>query len=598
MPASEVKLSTDHVLKGLDDLRNQKLLCDVQLVAEGATFQAHRVVLAAASPYFQAMFTGGFKENQMNEITLNDTSSAGLKCVLDAIYTAELSLSEENVCDVLQVASLLQLNQIIKHCEIFLSRNISRQTCLSFLLAAEKYDLQKAVNTCNEFVLNHFDIISQMVEFKNLSREKLCNYISGDFLKTQNGEIDVFRATLKWYTGNQNGEDSCDLTDLVQHVRFPLIPTRFLVNEVHTNDLISKNAEVMKMVAEALEFQSNDNLFSQPLKEGKQFQPRGEDMLALIHSTFRTEGESITNVETKLHMINDMDDKPFQNHFSEQALSVALRPGSLSMVTKGSYLFVFGVDAKYHRPVAMRFDVRKNTWLDLKPPPRRAAVRMAVALLKGNIFLLGGAYLVKDEKNGIILTNLSACVSQYSIETNSWSTPKNLTRPLAFHSAASHGNYVFCAGGYTRDVEFTDNLHAFDIVGKIWLSRASMNKGRRKFSLEATGAKLVACGGEEVSSVEMYDIADDQWTLIQNEVLENHYDPATVVLNNKVYVIGGIVTGADGTISSTDCVSCVDVNNSTIRKVSSLPMRVSGHGCALLTVPNAANGEDRSQNNN
>ena len=107
---SKMKLSKDHVLKGLDELRNQELLCDVHLVADGAKFPAHRVVLAAASPYFQAMFTGGFKENQMNEITLNDMSSQGLKCVLDAIYTPELLLSKENVCDVLPVASQWQLN--------------------------------------------------------------------------------------------------------------------------------------------------------------------------------------------------------------------------------------------------------------------------------------------------------------------------------------------------------------------------------------------------------------------------------------------------------------------------------------------------------
>ena len=133
MALSNVKLSTKDILNGLDNLRSQELLCDVHLVAEGAKFPAHRVVLAAASLYFQAMFTGSFRENQMNEITLHGMSSDGLKCVLDLIYTAELSLTAENVCDVLSVASLLQLNDTVKHCGRFLVSIVSEQNCLSFL---------------------------------------------------------------------------------------------------------------------------------------------------------------------------------------------------------------------------------------------------------------------------------------------------------------------------------------------------------------------------------------------------------------------------------------------------------------------------------
>ena len=168
------------------------------------------------------------------------------------------------------------------------------------------------------------------------------------------------RATLKWYAANQSGGDSSDLADLMQHVRFPLIPTDFLLNEVQTCHLVSKNAKVMNMVAEALEFQSNDNIFLQPLKEGKQFQPRGEKMLAFLRTTYRPEGKSSPNIKTKLHMTNDKNGKLFGTQFSEQTLSVVLCD-SVSVVTKENYLFVFGADAEYRRTVAMRFDVRKNT---------------------------------------------------------------------------------------------------------------------------------------------------------------------------------------------------------------------------------------------
>ena len=122
--------------------------------------------------------------------------------------------------------------------------------------------------------------------------------------------------------------------------------------------------------------------------------------------------------------------------------------------------------------------------------------------------------------------------------------------------------------------------------GKIWFSKTPMNSRRNKFSLHSLGAKLVACGGEEAASVEIYDIAGNQCTLIRYGFLEHHICPASVALNNRVYIIGGAVSDGNGTRSNTDYVSIVDVDNAALRRVSSLPFQVSGHACALLTVPN------------
>ena len=208
-------------------------------------------------------------------------------------------------------------------------------------------------------------------------------------------------------------------------------------------------------------------------------------------------------------MINVTGDEPFHDQVSVQTLPVNLCRSAMSVVTKGNYLFLFGTEAEHYRPIAVRFNVKRNAWLDLKAPPYDAYEGMAATLLQNNIYLLGGRPV--NRGNQIVHTQeFSASTSLYSIETNSWTELENLPRRVAYHAAASHGNYVFSAGGHSTESTNTAKVYAFDVVAKIWLSKASMNFGRQMFSLEALGSKLIACGGYYSPTVEIYDIQENQ----------------------------------------------------------------------------------------
>lgn len=63
VPATNRQIYTSQHIKTLsfgvfEELRRQKQLCDVVIHIGSAEFSAHRVILAAASPYFRSMFTG------------------------------------------------------------------------------------------------------------------------------------------------------------------------------------------------------------------------------------------------------------------------------------------------------------------------------------------------------------------------------------------------------------------------------------------------------------------------------------------------------------------------------------------------------------
>ena len=47
------------ILSTMNNLRKEDRLCDIKLQVDGDLFPAHRIVLAACSDYFCAMFTNG-----------------------------------------------------------------------------------------------------------------------------------------------------------------------------------------------------------------------------------------------------------------------------------------------------------------------------------------------------------------------------------------------------------------------------------------------------------------------------------------------------------------------------------------------------------
>ncbi|KAG8135058.1 hypothetical protein E2320_008132, partial [Naja naja] len=78
-------------------LNSQNLLCDVTIVAEDMEIAAHRVVLAACSPYFYAMFAGEMSESQAKSVQIKEVDGWTLKMLIEYIYTGEITVTEENV---------------------------------------------------------------------------------------------------------------------------------------------------------------------------------------------------------------------------------------------------------------------------------------------------------------------------------------------------------------------------------------------------------------------------------------------------------------------------------------------------------------------
>uniref|UniRef100_S4RIM4 Kelch-like family member 21 n=1 Tax=Petromyzon marinus TaxID=7757 RepID=S4RIM4_PETMA len=143
------------LLAGLAELRAQGKLCDVALRADGLTYPCHRAVLAAASPYFRAMFAGGpLRESREQTVQLQEVSAGSLSLLLDFAYTGRVCVTGDNAEPLLRAADLLQFPAVKEACCRYLARHLDPANCLDMQVATPG-NLDAATRRCSHFAAHH-----------------------------------------------------------------------------------------------------------------------------------------------------------------------------------------------------------------------------------------------------------------------------------------------------------------------------------------------------------------------------------------------------------------------------------------------------------
>ena len=96
----------------LAEFRDQGLLCDILLCVENKEIRAHRVILAALSPYFRAMFLGKLAESNHYRVELYDFDAAAIEWIVQYAYTGVVEIDEFNVQSLLYASALLQIDEV------------------------------------------------------------------------------------------------------------------------------------------------------------------------------------------------------------------------------------------------------------------------------------------------------------------------------------------------------------------------------------------------------------------------------------------------------------------------------------------------------
>lgn len=225
-------MKNPNVSNAISNLYLSEHLSDVNFVidVDGGVckISAHKVILAAMSSVFDAMFFGPLKET--GDVKIVDATIEVFEEFLTIFYLPAMILSMENAKDVLRLADKYDVTRQLARCLVDIADkltldNVWRMYHVSVLMGNEQIK-----RSCEDIIKTKSHKIFEMVDFCRCDRLVLKQMLQLDSFGCN--ELDIFNACLKWATSNckRNGIDDskpanwrAQLGDCVRLIRFGAI---------------------------------------------------------------------------------------------------------------------------------------------------------------------------------------------------------------------------------------------------------------------------------------------------------------------------------------------------------------------------------------
>lgn len=475
--------------RGLDEAWQTRLFTDLVIRTQDQVIHAHKVILAAASPYFRAMLSVGLVEGQTQTLVLEDVSWDVLNTVIKFVYTGRASLTEHNVQEVLTLADYFQIHSLKKLCCYHLKTHLVSRTCLSVYEVA-------ALHRCNDLAAEALALAaSQCSEvlaqpgFLNLQPETLLTFLKQPYLSVETEEK-LFEGVVDWAS-----EDPAE--------RQKWLP--MLIENINLEFLKSQKNKWLSVLEEK-------NLLQEDLK----------NIVDPVELECYVEDDDCENRKSPKMM----------RHNTLEEVLLVMGGESNGRLLRNTECFAVGYSSwRCSIPEVARTSNPHYHQLQVLPPMQHARAYCAVATQQNMVYVLGGQ---------TAKTFLASCEC-YNVLSNSWHPLSDLPEAVHGSGAAFLDGSLYLAGGKSLEC-YQSGLWVYNEYRDAWSSRGSMGVGRAHFGLAALHGSLYAVGGVGhagiLDSCEKYDPGADVWVPIASLGQARGY-LGVAVIHDHLYAIGG-----------------------------------------------------------
>lgn len=530
---------TSRSFDAMNEMRKQKQLCDVILVADDVEIHAHRMVLASCSPYFYAMFTS-FEESRKARITLQSVDARALELLIDYVYTSNVEVNEDNVQVLLTAANLLQLTDVRDACCDFLQTQLDASNCLGIREFADLHGCVELLNYAETYIEQHFNEVIQFDEFLNLTHEQVINLISNDRISVPNEER-VYECVIAWLRYDVPIREPYTSL-LMEHVRLPFLSKEYITQRVDKEFLLEGNIVCKNLIIEALTY----HLLPTETKSARTVPRKPVGMPKILLVIGGQAPKAIRSVEwydlreEKWYQAAEMPSRRCRSGLSvlgDKVYAVGGFNGSLRVrtvdvydpatdqwancsnmearrstlgvaVVNGCIYAVGGFDGTTGLSSAEVYDPKTEIWRFIASmSTRRSSV--GVGVVNGLLYAVGGY-------DGFSRQCLSS-VERYNPDTDTWSVVAEMSSRRSGAGVGVLHNILYAVGGHDGPM-VRKSVEAYDFETNSWRSVADMSYCRRNAGVVAHDGLLYVVGGDDgtsnLASVEVYCPDSDSWRIL------------------------------------------------------------------------------------
>ena len=508
----------------LDALRRKESFFDVTVSVKDKEFKAHRVVLAAASPFFLSLLVSDMRDGkeQFIRIELEEATGSVMEDVLKYIYTGNVAVTKATAHDLVAAADYLLLSGLKTLACDFLKKSMTIENCIFNYYFADKYQCLEFMEESSKFINSNFSSVMKTEDFLKLDIEQVMKWVSRDYV-TVSCEEEIFKGIVKWVSHKKSERES-NFAELLSQVRLKSMSHDFLFNELINEELVATNKQTLNFVLRSMKC-IVDPYCENAAKPPRKCLERYTDVIFVCGG------------RTALCYAPQKD-------IWYQLPDMLLEHQDHAVVQYRDKVCIFGgkrVGSGESRAIEY-FLSSCSSW-GIIEGRHQMDVCSCLSVLDGCIYALVN---ISPFKDAIILYKLD----------------ENVCEAVAYPPTVRYGTclvsdkrHLYLVGGNINFVPLitgrshhrcsfsgSQTVERFDPVLATWEEVAAMNEARYKAFGAAMNGKIYIAGGikewKVLNSCEVYDPSTDEWQVISNLKVRRHA-ANMVCFQEALYVVGG-----------------------------------------------------------